>query len=224
MTSPGPTRAPKAGWASSASATSGCRSRWPSPTPGSDVVGLDVAPDKVAAILAGDSYVEDVAAADLERLVRSGRLVATTEPAALGHCDALLICVPTPLGPHREPGSQPRRRGRRDGHREPRAGCPPRPRIDDLARHDPGDRGTHARSRRPDHRPGCLPRLQPGEGRSGQHPLGDPHDAQGRGRPDAGLREARQRSLRAHLRHRPPGLDTRNRRRWPRSSRTPSGP
>ena len=70
---------------------------------GRDVIGLDVSGAKVDAVMAGHSYIEDVAAADVSRLVRDGRLAATTEPASLAACDAVLICVPTPLGPHREP-------------------------------------------------------------------------------------------------------------------------
>jgi UDP-N-acetyl-D-glucosamine dehydrogenase len=70
---------------------------------GLDVVGLDIAADRVEAIRAGRSYVEDVAAADIDRLVRLRRLAATTDPSRLSACDAVLICVPTPLGPHREP-------------------------------------------------------------------------------------------------------------------------
>jgi UDP-N-acetyl-D-glucosamine dehydrogenase len=67
------------------------------------VIGLDVSVEKVAAITAGRSYIEDVSAADLAPLVASGRLTATADPSPLRDCGALLICVPTPLGQHREP-------------------------------------------------------------------------------------------------------------------------
>jgi UDP-N-acetyl-D-glucosamine dehydrogenase len=67
------------------------------------VVGIDVAATRVEAVNEARSYVEDVAAGTLAPLVRSGRLRASTDPAELADCDAILICVPTPLGQHREP-------------------------------------------------------------------------------------------------------------------------
>jgi UDP-N-acetyl-D-glucosamine dehydrogenase len=70
---------------------------------GLDVVGLDVSADRVAALAAGRSHIEDVPSEQLAPLVTAGRLVATTDPARLRACGALLICVPTPLGQHREP-------------------------------------------------------------------------------------------------------------------------
>jgi UDP-N-acetyl-D-glucosamine dehydrogenase len=52
---------------------------------------------------AGDSYIEDVASADLKRLVDTGMLAGTTDEGELRDADAILICVPTPLAEHREP-------------------------------------------------------------------------------------------------------------------------
>jgi UDP-N-acetyl-D-glucosamine dehydrogenase len=66
-------------------------------------IGYDLSEDKVASITAGHSYIEDVASAELEQLVRAGALEATTDPRRLADCGALLICVPTPLGEYREP-------------------------------------------------------------------------------------------------------------------------
>jgi UDP-N-acetyl-D-glucosamine dehydrogenase len=70
---------------------------------GLHVIGLDTSADKVAAVAAGRSYIEDVTDADLEPLVQSGHLAATADAARLADCGAVLICVPTPLGQHREP-------------------------------------------------------------------------------------------------------------------------
>jgi UDP-N-acetyl-D-glucosamine dehydrogenase len=70
---------------------------------GVGVIGFDVAEAKVAAIGEGRSYIEDVTSERLERLVRAGVMTATTDGGALHDCDAILICVPTPLGQHREP-------------------------------------------------------------------------------------------------------------------------
>jgi UDP-N-acetyl-D-glucosamine dehydrogenase len=68
---------------------------------GSAVVGLDVDKRKVDALNSGESYIEDVPS---ERLVAlHGRLSATTDYADLATCDAVMICVPTPLTSSREP-------------------------------------------------------------------------------------------------------------------------
>jgi UDP-N-acetyl-D-glucosamine dehydrogenase len=47
--------------------------------------------------------VEDVPAALLAPLVQSGRLAIHSSPDALGEADAIVICVPTPLGKSKEP-------------------------------------------------------------------------------------------------------------------------
>jgi len=70
---------------------------------GLHVIGYDLAEDKVAALAEGRSYIEDVPSAVLARLVSAGTLEATTDPTRLADCGAQLICVPTPLGEHREP-------------------------------------------------------------------------------------------------------------------------
>ncbi len=67
------------------------------------MIGFDLVSEKVAAIAAGDSYIEDVPSGTLARLVGSGALEATTDAARLRECGAQLICVPTPLGEYREP-------------------------------------------------------------------------------------------------------------------------
>jgi UDP-N-acetyl-D-glucosamine dehydrogenase len=68
---------------------------------GCDVVGLDVDAGKVEALNAGRSYIEDVPDATLEPL--AGKLRATGEYAELASCDAVILCVPTPLSDSREP-------------------------------------------------------------------------------------------------------------------------
>jgi UDP-N-acetyl-D-glucosamine dehydrogenase len=68
---------------------------------GDEVVGVDVDGRVVEAIAAGRSGVEDVPDSRLADLKQ--RLSVTTDYAALGECDAVLICVPTPLANQREP-------------------------------------------------------------------------------------------------------------------------
>jgi UDP-N-acetyl-D-glucosamine dehydrogenase len=68
---------------------------------GHDVVGLDSDARKAERLSAGRSDVEDVPD---ERLSALGdRLEPTSDRGALADCDAVLICVPTPLANHREP-------------------------------------------------------------------------------------------------------------------------
>lgn len=64
---------------------------------GFHVVGIDLDPRKVEAIGRGESYIEDIPQERLAPLAREGRLTATTDFAALRACDAVSICVPTPL-------------------------------------------------------------------------------------------------------------------------------
>ena len=68
---------------------------------GNEVVGLDADARKVEALGEGRSYIEDIPSATLAPLLE--RLSATSDYAALGACDAVVICVPTPLTGAREP-------------------------------------------------------------------------------------------------------------------------
>jgi len=68
---------------------------------GCEVVGLDVDRDKVEALAAGRSYIEDVPSSALAPL--QGRLRASGDYADLAACDAVVLCVPTPLDDAREP-------------------------------------------------------------------------------------------------------------------------
>jgi UDP-N-acetyl-D-glucosamine dehydrogenase len=72
---------------------------------GCDVVAVDLDPRKIEAIDAGESYVEDVPSETLADV--RGRIEASTRYAPLQRADAVLICVPTPLTPNREPDLGP---------------------------------------------------------------------------------------------------------------------
>ena len=67
------------------------------------VMGFDVDPVKVAAISRGESYIQHIGAERVAAAVASGQYTATTDFDQLARCDAIFICVPTPLGEHREP-------------------------------------------------------------------------------------------------------------------------
>jgi UDP-N-acetyl-D-glucosamine dehydrogenase len=68
---------------------------------GHDVVALDVDNRKVESLERGESYIEDIPSSALAPL--GERLRPTTSHADLASCDAVLICVPTPLTGSREP-------------------------------------------------------------------------------------------------------------------------
>src|SRR5881392_1916129 len=72
---------------------------------GHRVLGVDVDAAKVAALDRNESYVDDIASATLQAL--DGRIAASTTYAALADADAILVCVPTPLTPNREPDLRP---------------------------------------------------------------------------------------------------------------------
>jgi UDP-N-acetyl-D-glucosamine dehydrogenase len=70
---------------------------------GFPVTGLDVDPAKAEALHRGESYIRHIGKDRVAKAFARGRIVATTDFDRLGDCDAILVCVPTPLGRHREP-------------------------------------------------------------------------------------------------------------------------
>ena len=72
---------------------------------GHRVIGLDTDASKVQAILASESYIEDITSERLAAI--RDRFHATTRYAELAQVDAVIIAVPTPLTPNREPDLQP---------------------------------------------------------------------------------------------------------------------
>ena len=67
------------------------------------VLGFDVDPSKVERLTRGESYIGHVGSDRVAAMVESGRFEATANFGRLVEADAILICVPTPLGSHREP-------------------------------------------------------------------------------------------------------------------------
>lgn len=70
---------------------------------GYQVIGFDVDQVKIDKLLAGESYIKHIGPERVKLAVASGKFTATAKFDRLGECDAILICVPTPLGIHREP-------------------------------------------------------------------------------------------------------------------------
>lgn len=68
---------------------------------GFSVTGFDIDPAKIAALEAGESYID---AAPAEALAEAAaRLAWTADYSRLADADVIVICVPTPLTEHREP-------------------------------------------------------------------------------------------------------------------------
>jgi len=70
---------------------------------GHKAVLVDVVPEIVDALNRGESHIKDVPSEELKPLVDSGAIAATTDYAAAGEANAVLIAVPTPLSRQREP-------------------------------------------------------------------------------------------------------------------------
>ena len=68
---------------------------------GCDVVGVDADPRRVERLRRSESDVEDVPSDRLRAVAE--RFTATDVYPALAECEAIVICVPTPLANHREP-------------------------------------------------------------------------------------------------------------------------
>lgn len=67
------------------------------------VLGFDVDPSVVEGVNAGRSHIQDLAGETVAGLTRKGLIAATTDMSRLEHCDAIAICVPTPLSKTRDP-------------------------------------------------------------------------------------------------------------------------
>jgi UDP-N-acetyl-D-glucosamine dehydrogenase len=70
---------------------------------GLPVVGFDLSEEKIAAINRGTSYIKDVSDDRVAACVAAGRLRASTDMSGLPDCDAVIICVPTPLSKTKDP-------------------------------------------------------------------------------------------------------------------------
>ncbi|MCA9302863.1 MAG: nucleotide sugar dehydrogenase [Phycisphaerales bacterium] len=72
-------------------------------TGGLGVLGFDVDPSKISNLENGVNYLKHLGADMTERLSASPKFEATTDFARLDEPDVILVCVPTPVGPHLEP-------------------------------------------------------------------------------------------------------------------------
>jgi UDP-N-acetyl-D-glucosamine dehydrogenase len=67
------------------------------------VVGYDIDPAKIEMLRRGETYLKHLGAALAKDLAATGRFTPTDQPEQLASCDAICLCVPTPLGAHKDP-------------------------------------------------------------------------------------------------------------------------
>ncbi|MFP4224452.1 MAG: nucleotide sugar dehydrogenase, partial [Phycisphaeraceae bacterium] len=67
------------------------------------VLGFDVDPEKVAMLERGESYLKHLGEDYVSEMTQGDRFEGTADLGRLGEPDAVILCVPTPLGRHLEP-------------------------------------------------------------------------------------------------------------------------
>ncbi|MCC6278371.1 MAG: nucleotide sugar dehydrogenase [Oligoflexia bacterium] len=67
------------------------------------VVGIDVDSSKISKLKSAQTYIKHIPAAKLSEALATNRWTPTSDMAQASQCDGIVICVPTPLNPHREP-------------------------------------------------------------------------------------------------------------------------
>ena len=72
-------------------------------TGGLRILGFDVDPTKISNLEQGVNYLKHLGADMTQRLSESDKFDATIDFARLDEPDVILVCVPTPVGPHLEP-------------------------------------------------------------------------------------------------------------------------
>jgi len=70
---------------------------------GITVLGFEKSIKKAESVNAGKNYINDVTDDDLKKVVQEKKLSATTDFSRIKECDAVIICVPTPLDKFKKP-------------------------------------------------------------------------------------------------------------------------
>jgi len=73
---------------------------------GFKVIGIERKKERVNMVNRGENYISDVIEAELEKIVREGKLRATQHFEVISEVDVICICVPTPLTKNKEPDVQ----------------------------------------------------------------------------------------------------------------------
>lgn len=67
------------------------------------VIGFDIDASKIDKLTKGEAYLKHLGDTLVRELSASDRFTPTSDPSDLAACDAICICVPTPLGHHKDP-------------------------------------------------------------------------------------------------------------------------
>ena len=70
---------------------------------GHRVLGFDIDSEKISQLSAGTSYIRHIGPSRVAAAVATNRFSATADFTRAGSCEALIICVPTPLDHHLQP-------------------------------------------------------------------------------------------------------------------------
>lgn len=70
---------------------------------GFEVIGFDVDENKIPLLNEGKSYIKHIDSKLIQDILEKKKFQATSDFSRLKECDAIIICVPTPLNEHREP-------------------------------------------------------------------------------------------------------------------------
>jgi UDP-N-acetyl-D-glucosamine dehydrogenase len=70
---------------------------------GCQALGFDIDPSKIEALTEGKSYIKHIPSAQVAAARAYGKLDATADFSRIAECDAIILCVPTPLDGHMEP-------------------------------------------------------------------------------------------------------------------------
>ena len=73
---------------------------------GYKVLGIDIDNKKVDLINSGKSYINHIKSQQIKEYVDKERLVATSDFNNANIADAIILCLPTPLGEYRDPDLQ----------------------------------------------------------------------------------------------------------------------
>src|SRR6476646_8782179 len=64
------------------------------------VIGFDVDPKKIESLRRGENYLKHLGPEMVNEMVSAGRFEVTSDFSRLADADAIISCVPTPLGSH----------------------------------------------------------------------------------------------------------------------------
>lgn len=72
---------------------------------GYKVIGFDIQEKRVNQVNSGENYIGDVVDEELQEIVKSKKLMATSDYSLIQEVDAVAICVPTPIDIYKQPNT-----------------------------------------------------------------------------------------------------------------------